>query len=463
MAAVLVSVGVLVVDVVTYRAVSSFLTKRIDEQLAAARPLAANEMRLPGPHVEGPGNLILPNGTYAEVRSADGDITAQRVFAYGGEGIQPPILPGDMPGAGAEEAGQTAWFTVGSGGGTEYRALATSLGPGEGTFTVAIPLTELRATQSRMLRVEAVVTLLVVGGVIALALWLTRVAMQPLEDMGETAGAIAAGDLSRRVTPSDDRTEVGRLGASLNAMLGQIEAAFEERKASEERLRRFVADASHELRTPLTSIRGFAELFRRGASERPEDLERSMDRIETEAVRMGVLVEDLLLLARLDQRRPLERELVDLSGLVGEAAEAARAVDPSRAIDIDADAGVVVPGDSGRLRQVLDNLLENARVHTPPGTPVQVAVRRQGEEVLLSVSDEGPGIDPGIQSTMFERFTRGDEARSREAGGAGLGLAIVSAIVEAHGGTVSARQRDRGATIEVRLPAGGGSHDEGPD
>jgi two-component system OmpR family sensor kinase len=282
-----------------------------------------------------------------------------------------------------------------------------------------------------------------------------RVGLRPLEGIGETAGAIAAGDLSRRVEPADERTEVGRLGRSLNAMLAQIEAAFEERRASESRLRRFVADASHELRTPLTSIRGYAELFRRGADTRPEDLEKSMARIEAEASRMGVLVDDLLLLARLDQGRPLEREPVDLHAVVTEAVESARAIDPDRPVDLAIDDDVRLVGDEARLRQVLDNLLENARIHTPDGTPVHVRVGMDGTHVVISVRDEGPGLSAEDTTKAFERFYRGDPVRSRTTGGSGLGLSIAAAIVDAHGGTtIAASHEGSGATFEVRIPAG---------
>jgi two-component system, OmpR family, sensor kinase len=284
-----------------------------------------------------------------------------------------------------------------------------------------------------------------------------RVGLRPLEGIGTTAGAIAAGDLSQRVAPADERTEVGRLGLSLNAMLIQIEAAFDERRASEDRLRRFVADASHELRTPLTSIRGYAELFRRGAGSRPEDLEKSMARIEAEASRMGVLVDDLLLLARLDQGRPLERDPVDLGAIATEAVDAARAVDPERPIDVAVEGRGAMVGDGGRLRQVVDNLLDNARVHTPEGTPIHVRVRGEDDGVVLTVTDEGPGLSAEAAARVFERFYRGDPARSRQTGGAGLGLSIVSAIVDAHGGSVAALENNgeetsAGATFRVRLP-----------
>jgi two-component system, OmpR family, sensor kinase len=342
-----------------------------------------------------------------------------------------------------------------SSGGTTYRALATSLGPGQGTLTVAIPLGDVQNTLNRLVAAEVLIGAIVVVLAAALALWLVRVGLRPLEDIGETAGAIAAGDLSRRVEPAEERTEVGRLGLSLNAMLAQIEAAFEERRASESRLRRFVADASHELRTPITSIRGYAELFRRGADTRPEDLEKSMARIEAEAARMGVLVDDLLLLARLDQGRPLEREPVDLAVVVTDAVEAARMIDPARAIDLETDGVAPVSGDVGRLRQVVDNLLDNARVHTPEGTPVHVVVRQDGDDVVLTVRDEGPGLSEEAAGKVFERFYRDDPMRSRSTGGAGLGLSIAAAIVEAHGGAIDARSADgSGAVFEVRIPAG---------
>ena len=199
---------------------------------------------------------------------------------------------------------------------------------------MAVPLTETTKTLHNLLAVEGLVGLAVLLALAGLAWWLVRVGLRPLEGIGETAGAIAAGDLTRRVEPADERTEIGRLGLALNAMLAQIEAAFEERRASESRLRRFVGDASHELRTPLTSIRGYAELFRRGADSRPQDLAKTMKAIEAEASRMGVLVDDLLLLARLDQGRPLEREPVNVGRIASEAVESARAIEPDRPVSL---------------------------------------------------------------------------------------------------------------------------------
>jgi two-component system OmpR family sensor kinase len=283
----------------------------------------------------------------------------------------------------------------------------------------------------------------------------------PLERIAATAGDIAGGDLSRRVEPAEPDTEIGRLGLALNAMLTQIETAFAERAASEDRLRRFVADASHELRTPLTAIRGYAELFRRGAAERPEDLARAMRRIEDEAARMGLLVEDLLLLARLDQGRPLEQGPVDLVAVAGDALADLSAIDPARPVTYEHPAALVVPGDEARLRQVAGNLLTNARVHTPEGTAVHVRVRASDGQAILEVADEGPGLPAGEEATVFERFYRADAARARtgpsgaSGGGTGLGLSIVAAIVAAHGGTVHAGSppSGRGAYFLVALPS----------
>jgi two-component system OmpR family sensor kinase len=271
--------------------------------------------------------------------------------------------------------------------------------------------------------------------------------------MGDTAGAIAEGDLTRRVPQADPRTEVGQLGVALNGMLAQIERAFAERKASEDRLRRFLADASHELRTPLTSIRGYAELFRRGARDRTEDLEKSMRRIEEESSRMGILVEDLLLLARLDQSRGLQPRPVDLSALAGDAVEDARAADPDRRIELDAPEPVVASADDARMRQVAANLLSNALVHTPAGTPVTVRVDADGPDAILEVADRGPGLTPEQASRAFEPFYRSDPSRDRSTGGAGLGLSIVAAISEAHGGRVEVRPTPGGgATFKVTIP-----------
>jgi two-component system OmpR family sensor kinase len=240
----------------------------------------------------------------------------------------------------------------------------------------------------------------------------------------------------------------------MNRMLDENEIAFAQRDAIENKLRQFLADASHELRTPLTSIRGYAELFRRGASQRPEDLAKAMRAIEDEATRMGVLVEDLLLVARLDDGHPLEREPVALDDLVEEAVDAARVVEPERSLSFEfSERPLVVVGDRDRLRQALDNLLANVRRHTPAGAPALLSVSAVDNEVVLTVEDTGPGVPEPERERIFDRFFRLDTRRGRERDGAGLGLAIVRSIVAAHGGEISVRPaRPHGAVFEVRLP-----------
>ena len=321
---------------------------------------------------------------------------------------------------------------------------------------MAVPLGSVNQTLDRLLVVEAIV----IGGALAVLLALgalfVRVGLRPLERFGHTADAVAGGDLSHRVSPATPRTEVGRLGIALNAMLDRLEGAFAEREAGEERLRRFIADASHELRTPLASIRGYAEVFRMGAASDPDDTAKAMRRIEEEAARMGVLVEDLLALARLDEHRATAREEVDLARLAADAVDDARATAPDRSIELAADAPAVVLGDSGQLRQVLANLVRNALVHTPHGTRVSVEAERTGDRVRLAVRDRGPGLPGDDPAALFERFWRAEGGRERGRAGSGLGLAIVAAIVTAHDGTVRAENAEGGgARFVIELPAGG--------
>lgn len=326
-------------------------------------------------------------------------------------------------------------------------------------FVVGIPLTNLDNTLAHQLHLDLYVSLAVLA-VLALAAWaLVRLSMRPLERMTKTAGEIAAGDLSARVEHTDERTEVGQLGAALNVMLTQIEEAFQEREESESRLRRFVADAAHELRTPLTSIRGFAELFRNGTANRPEDLAVALRRIEGESVRMAGLVEDLLLLARLDQGRPLRFEPLDLVQLADDAASDARAIDATRTVTVSGPDTLFIDGDEQRLRQVTANLVNNALAHTPSGTPIELLLGEEGDDARVSVIDHGPGIAAEDVSHVFERFWRADRSRKRSqqpgnlSPGAGLGLSIVAAIVSAHGGGVSVEPTaGGGATFVVRLP-----------
>lgn len=443
---VLVSAGLLASGFAVYTVLEGFLRGRIDQQLADSRQAVLNELAQ-GELFAGSfasGRSVIPSGTYGELRRPSG-----LVVRYFQPGRPVPSLP---PTAGQGER----FMTVSSDAGLAFRAMSTTLDEdlAGGTLFVALPLDEVEQTLRRLLATEIVVAAAVLALLAGLSFWVVRLGLRPLEEIASTAGAIAEGDLTRRVPRDEPNTEIGRLGRALNRMLTQIESAFAERTESEERLRRFVADASHELRTPLTSIRGYAELFRRGASERPEDLSRSMRRIEEEAVRMGMLVEDLLLLARLDQGRPLEVESVALGDLVRDAVDDFRAVDRGRPIDLEADEGVVVPGDEARLRQIVNNLLSNARTHTPPGTPVHVRVTNGDGRARLEVTDEGPGLPAEVVEKVFERFYRADPARARATGGTGLGLSIVAAIAAAHGGSVDAGTGPggRGARFTVELP-----------
>jgi two-component system OmpR family sensor kinase len=326
----------------------------------------------------------------------------------------------------------------------------------------------------RLVAIEVIVGLIVLTLLGATGYLLVRNSLRPLGEVERTAKAIAAGDLSQRVPEGDERTEVGRLSSALNGMLARIESAFRAQQESEEhargsaeRMRRFVADASHELRTPLTSIRGFAELYRQGAVSEPAEVGRLMQRIEAEGARMGLLVEDLLLLARLDQQRPLTIAPVDLAEVAGDAVHDAAAVQPERPIDLRLDDSLteipVVLGDEARLRQVVGNLVTNALTHTPPTARITVTLAEDPgspDVVVLQVADEGPGMAREHAEHVFERFYRADTARTRAAGGTGLGLSIVASLVAAHGGTVDlVTAEGRGAVFTVRLPRSGPPED----
>ncbi|MFN8077688.1 MAG: HAMP domain-containing sensor histidine kinase [Kineosporiaceae bacterium] len=358
-------------------------------------------------------------------------------------------------------------------GGTHWRAVTLPVSGNAAVVTVAVPRGDVESTADRLRLLVVISGLMVVALGALLGRWAIGRSFRPLREMEDTAAAIAAGDLSRRVPHRAPSTEVGRLGAALNGMLAQIERAFHAREASESRTRRFAADASHELRTPVTAIRGFAELYRQGAVKDPDDVARVMRRIEDEATRMGSLVEDLLLLARLDERRPAKLEEVDLAVLAADAVHDARAMDRDRTVSL---VGVmpgtgprptVVTGDNHRLRQVLANLVANALRHTPAGTPVEVAVgvypHASGDFALLEVRDHGGGVPASDVERVFERFYRVDASRQRaKGGGSGLGLSIVAAVVEQHGGRVDLVETPGGgATFRVSLPlrAGQGADD----
>jgi signal transduction histidine kinase len=388
-------------------------------------------------------------------------------------GIDPAGEPdGGGPAAGGPPGhGSQKFRTVSTQNGERAWRVTTADLPDGWTAVVGTDLHRDQEVIGRLIWLEVVIGLVVLTVLGAAGYLLVRNSLRPLRDVERTAQAIAAGDLSQRVPVGDDRTEVGRLSTALNGMLSRIETLFraqqaseEEARASETRMRRFVADASHELRTPLTSIRGFAELYRQGAVSTSGDTRRLMQRIEDEGGRMGLLVEDLLLLARLDQQRPLTVAPVDLAELAGDAVHDARAVQPDRPIVLHLDDSLtdvpVVRGDEGRLRQVIGNLVSNALTHTPSGTRVTVSLAEEAEHpgmVVLRVADRGPGLAAEDAARVFERFYRADASRTREeGGGTGLGLAIVASLVAAHGGSVEILTAPgEGATFVVRLPRSG--------
>ncbi|MHB1800391.1 MAG: sensor histidine kinase [Actinomycetes bacterium] len=354
------------------------------------------------------------------------------------------------------------------GPGGAWRLVAVPLPLTGNTLVVSTSLAAVSGTVGHLVDIDLAVGAVVLLGLGLAGFTVVRASLRPLDDIEDTAEKIAAGDLSRRVPGQDRRTELGRLRSALNTMLGQIETAFAAQiasearaRGSEDRMRQFVADASHELRTPLTSIRGFAELYRHGGLADPDELPRVFRRIEDEAARMGVLVSDLLLLARLDEHRPLERRPVDLVRIVADAAQDAQLLAPDRVVRTaclgTGPAAVIVSGDESRLRQVVSNLVTNAITHTPPGTPIEIRVGRVvgpgGPEAVLEVADQGPGLAPEHARRVFERFYRADPGRSREHGGTGLGLAIVASIVAAHSGRAEVvTSPGRGAAFRVVLP-----------
>lgn len=336
---------------------------------------------------------------------------------------------------------------------TRWRVRVAWSPDGKDVVLLGLPMTEFQQTFLRLFRSETVITLVVLALIVLVAWRVVRVGLRPLDDIAEVATAIGRGDLDRRVPARPPGTEIGRLSTALNAMLMQIQTAFRERLASEERLRRFVADASHELNTPIATIRGYAELFRHGAADNREELATAMRRIESEATRTGQLVDELLTLAQLDADRPLHSDPVNLGHLATEAAADARALEPDRRIDVHVAGDVVVRGDEARLRQVLTNLLANVRTHTPPGTPARICVTTDATHAVVEVGDDGPGIPSEHVDRVFERFYRPTSRRSRSGDGSGLGLAIVASIAAAHGGDARARSAPgSGTTVTIRLP-----------
>jgi two-component system, OmpR family, sensor kinase len=501
-------VALAIAEVATYKSLQSFLDQRVDQQLDASHGHSETQVNnggtlvcfndpgllIPGGAVTGsPGatsgaNSLTPAGSGTSTTGGAGGVpdrddqpsNAVQVEAvqvrYPGGGVvnsqscpayvdgqkYTPSIPKTIEGfVTAPDGSKVVYFNAPSvqAGGPEFRVRASTLHNGE-LLIVAQPLGDTGSTLHRLLIVELAVT----GAAVVIALifgyWLVRIGLRPLRDMETTAESIAAGNLTERVPGENDKTEVGRLARTLNVMLARIESAFGARvaserrlRASEARLRRFVADASHELRTPIAAISAYAELFGRGASEQKADLERLMGGIRSETTRMEHLVADLLLLARLDEGRPMEQRSVDLVSLCAEAVQTASTVGPDWPVTFHASQPIEVMGDATSLRQVVDNLLGNVRAHTPVGTEVRVAVEPEEHGAVITVADNGPGMEPEEAEHIFERFYRSDPSRSRAAGGAGLGLSIVSAIVGNHGGTVSAEgQVGVGTTFTVHLP-----------
>lgn len=338
--------------------------------------------------------------------------------------------------------------------GPDFRAIAVVLPSTGNTVVVAQSLETVEKTAHQLMMLFMLVGLLVLILIGVAARRVIQIAMRPLEDVEKTAQQIASGDLSARLPDAKPTTEVGRLVSSLNTMLSRIEESFAARTESEGRLRRFVADASHELRTPLTAIRGFAELHRQGAVAGEEETKELVARIERESMRMAALVEDLLVLARMDQGPKMQVVPVNLSELVTDAVESARAAGPGHQISLDAGNEIYALGDSNRIHQVVANLLANARVHTPVGTQIKVSVVQTDKEVQVVISDNGPGLSEENREKIFERFYRVDPSRQRSgAEGSGLGLSIVDAVMRSHGGHVSVDSKlGEGSTFTLHFP-----------
>ncbi|MFQ6398905.1 sensor histidine kinase [Nocardia sp. KC 131] len=462
---VLAGLGLLASGMVVTSALENSLMRRTDQQLREAsmawtrppRPAPSNPPHLPSAFFI----RSVPNtssGIQLETRPFNVD--AEPALA------DPPQWRTDRdppPGI----IGITAPATVGSKNGASVQWRTVTIKTQESTTTVALPLTQNIETVRRLLMLQLIVGAAVLAALAVAAYFVIRRSLRPLRGVEKTAAAIAAGDLTRRVPVRGNNTEVDQLSRSLNGMLAQIQSAFAATEASEAaarrseaKMRRFVADASHELRTPLTTIRGFAELYRQGANTDPALF---MDRIEREAQRMGLLVEDLLMLARLDAQRPLKQGTVDLLAVASDAVHNARAMaaasdpdGPRRSIELEIRSGegtLEVTGDEERLRQVLGNLLNNALTHTPPDAEVKVRLTPEFDEVILEVADTGPGLPTDQAERVFERFYRTDTSRTRASGGTGLGLSIVQALVAAHEGAVSVDSTPGvGTTFTVRLP-----------
>ncbi|WP_199254439.1 sensor histidine kinase [Mycolicibacterium mengxianglii] len=455
----------------TWVALGQYLVHQLDGQVVDAAGRSAMISGLPLPPAvggfpsqprTGPGPDFLdapgqPVGMVAAVLRNGGDVSAGVLTTYGQRAQLTSAAQEQL----TEVVPRTRAATVDLDGLGRYRLIATYNRFGE-VIVVGLPMAEVDDTMIRVLLIFAVVAVVAVVVAAGLGVIVIRRALAPLNRVAATAAQVANLPLDRgevtlpvRVPERDanPKTEVGQMGSALNRMLDHISAALSTRQASETRVRKFVADASHELRTPLTAIRGYSELAQRRSDEVPDEVAHAMGRVASEAERMTHLVEDLLLLARLDSGRPLEREPVDLSQLAVDAVSDAHIAGPDHEWNLDLpEEPVVVTGDAARLQQVLTNLLANARTHTGPGTTVTVTLTADAHHAEVRVVDDGPGIPPELQSEVFERFARGDSSRSRKGGSTGLGLAIVAAVVKAHNGTIDLRSRPGCTEFSVMLP-----------
>ncbi len=447
----------LVVALVVVSATRSQLMDQIDARLQVSQSpdreltFSADELRRPEPPVVGAaaGNYPERLGDTFEGEFADG--TLRVFFAPNSTGVElsPPTIDAETARLAAIDP-----VTVDAIDGDVRYRVSSRLGATGHYFITGIPLTGIDDTVGRLTWVIAAAAAAVTLVLALVALWVLRLGIAPIKRMTTTAGAIAAGDWSERVADTDRQTEAGQLGAALNSMMGRIEASFEERVRAEEQLRQFIADASHELRTPVSTIRGYAELYRSGGLEEPEDLADAMRRTEQESERMSRLIGDMLNLARLDQQPTLTPTSIDLVQLVSDAAADAQATQPDRPIEVDiANAPIHVSGDADLLRQVLANLVGNALVHTDLEVPILLRVDSADGRAVIEVTDRGPGMEPEVAARVTERFFRADASRSRNRGGSGLGLAIVESAIEVHDGSLTIESAvGVGTTFRIELP-----------
>jgi two-component system OmpR family sensor kinase len=445
-------------NAVVYAALHGYLLDRTDTTLRAVRDRVVTQVRNAQPASKGlvAGARILGTSEYfMQIRRPDG-ARQPLVPELRNPGDPPPAVPDRL----GDLLARPATLPAKEAGGPDYRVLAGALPNGRGTLVVAVPLRAVDDTLGRLLFIEAAATAVGLALLAGAGLLLVRRELRPLESMARDADTIAAGQATHRVRPAHRESEVGRLGLALNTML-------EEQEATQRRLRQFVADASHELRTPLTAVLGYADLHEQGALEDTGRRDKAMARITDEALRMRRLVDDLLLLARLDMVRHQERKDVDLAEIARAAVAAAHAVEPERPLTAvtagtagSAEQETVVEGDGDQLRRLVDNLLANVRIHTPPGTSARVLVgAERGGGVIVEVSDEGPGIPAASLPHVFDRFYRVDRARSGD--GSGLGLAIVAGVASAHSGRVEVSGAPgKGTTVRVTLPRRQGPHEE---